>query len=48
MIGSAAGIVAMSKMRELSFAAYLRYSPHILVAYSTGYGLAWLMGHVLS
>lgn len=44
VIGSAAGIVAMSKMRELSFTAYLRYSPHILVAYSAGYGLACLLG----
>ncbi|HEY9032753.1 MAG TPA: SLC13 family permease, partial [Pseudomonadales bacterium] len=47
VIGSAAGIVAMSKMRELSFTAYLRYSPHILVAYSAGYGLAWLTGRLL-
>ena len=48
VIGSAAGIVAMSKMRELSFSAYLRYSPLILIAYSGGYGLACLVGMLLT
>jgi Na+/H+ antiporter NhaD/arsenite permease-like protein len=37
VIGSAAGIVAMSKMKELTFLQYMRYSPYILVAYSAGY-----------
>lgn len=39
VIGSAAGIVAMSKVRELTFMQYARYAPHILAAYSVGYGL---------
>ncbi|TNF34234.1 MAG: sodium:proton antiporter [Gammaproteobacteria bacterium] len=43
VIGSAAGIVAMSKMRELTFTAYLRFCPQVLLAYSTGYGLACLL-----
>ncbi len=42
VIGSAAGIVAMSKVKELSFISYLRYSPQILIAYAVGYGVALL------
>lgn len=40
VIGSAAGIVAMSKVEEMTFLSYLRYSPHLLIAYSVGYGFA--------
>ncbi|AUM12543.1 sodium:proton antiporter NhaD [Ketobacter alkanivorans] len=36
-IGSAAGVVAMSKIPELTFVAYLRYSGYLLVAYSVGF-----------
>ncbi len=39
VIGSAAGIVAMSKVKELTFFSYLRYAPHLLIAYTVGYGM---------
>lgn len=37
VIGSAAGIVAMSKMRELTFMQYARFIPQLLAAYTAGY-----------
>ncbi|MDF1762240.1 MAG: sodium:proton antiporter NhaD [Oleibacter sp.] len=37
IIGSAAGIVAMSKISELTFATYLRFLLALLIAYSVGY-----------
>ncbi|MET1256795.1 sodium:proton antiporter NhaD [Aliikangiella maris] len=37
VIGSAAGIVAMSRVKELSFFQYARYLPHLFVAYAAGY-----------
>lgn len=36
-IGSAAGIIAMSKVKGLTFGAFLRYTPFVLIAYSMGY-----------
>lgn len=39
VIGSAAGIVSMSKVKELTFFSYLRYAPHLLIAYAVGYGV---------
>lgn len=39
VIGSAAGIIAMSKVKGLTFVAYLRYFPALLLAYSCGYAL---------
>ena len=42
VIGSAAGIVAMSKVRELTFMQYAKYAPHIFAAYAFGYGLTLL------
>lgn len=36
-IGSAAGVVAMSKISALSFIAYLRYFGYLLMAYSVGF-----------
>ncbi len=43
IIGSAAGIVAMSKIPGLTVATYARYSPLLLLAYSAGYlGAAFL------
>ncbi|WDE04201.1 sodium:proton antiporter NhaD [Thalassomonas viridans] len=39
VIGSAAGIIAMSKMKEMTFISYARYIPALLVAYSLGYGI---------
>lgn len=37
IIGSAAGIVAMSKINGLTFGSYLRYGLYLLVSYSVGY-----------
>ncbi|MDD3646762.1 MAG: sodium:proton antiporter NhaD [Candidatus Gracilibacteria bacterium] len=37
LIGSAAGIIAMSKCKELTFMAYLKYLPHIFLSYTIGY-----------
>ena len=42
-IGSAAGIIAMSKVQGLSFVSYLRYFPALLLAYSVGYGIALVL-----
>ncbi len=42
VIGSAAGIVAMSKVKELTFISYLRFAPHLLLAYSIGYAAVLL------
>jgi len=44
VIGSAAGIVAMSKIEGLTFAAYMRYALHLLAAYTLGYGGVLLLG----
>jgi Na+/H+ antiporter NhaD/arsenite permease-like protein len=44
VIGSAAGIVAMSKIPGLTFAAYLRYLLHLFLAYTLGYGAVVWMG----
>lgn len=37
VIGSAAGIIAMSKVKGLTFGSYMRYFPLLLVAYTVGY-----------
>lgn len=39
-IGSAAGVLMMSKIPGLSFGAYLRYTPHLGAAFVIGYLLA--------
>lgn len=44
VIGSAAGIVMMSKVGELTFGRYVRFMLPLLVAYTVGYGGAHLMG----
>ncbi|MEX2476416.1 sodium:proton antiporter NhaD [Marinobacter sp.] len=44
VIGSAAGIVAMSKIPGLTFAAYMRYLGHLLLAYTLGYAGVVLLG----
>lgn len=44
VIGSAAGIVAMSKIQGLTFVAYLRYLLHLFAAYTLGYAAVVLMG----
>lgn len=42
-IGSAAGIIAMSKVKGLTFGAFLRYTPFVLIAYTCGYSVAMLL-----
>lgn len=44
VIGSAAGIVAMSKIPGLTFATYMRYLGHLLLAYTLGYAGVILLG----
>jgi len=47
VIGSAAGIVAMSKIEGLTFAAYMRYFVHLLAAYTLGYGGVYVLGQFI-
>ncbi|TNC84907.1 MAG: sodium:proton antiporter [Thalassolituus sp.] len=47
IIGSAAGIVAMSKIEALTFASYLKFIVALLIAYTLGYGLTLLLGNVI-
>jgi Na+/H+ antiporter NhaD/arsenite permease-like protein len=44
IIGSAAGIIAMSKVKELTFASYFRMSFYLLIAYTIGYCGAYVAG----
>ncbi len=44
VIGSAAGIVMMSKISELTFGRYVRFMLPLLIAYTIGYGGAHLVG----
>ncbi|KAA1175772.1 sodium:proton antiporter [Marinobacter salinexigens] len=44
VIGSAAGIVAMSKIPGLTFGAYLKYVVHLLAAYTLGYAGVYMLG----
>jgi Na+/H+ antiporter NhaD/arsenite permease-like protein len=37
VIGSAAGIIAMSKIKELNFISYLQNIIYLILAYSVGY-----------
>lgn len=46
-IGSAAGVVAMNKVKGLTFLNYLKYTPLLLLAYSVGYLLVMLSGELL-
>ena len=41
-IGSAAGILVMSKIPGVTFSRYLRYTPHLFVCYSLGFGIVML------
>ncbi|MEZ5448714.1 MAG: SLC13 family permease [Thiolinea sp.] len=47
IIGSASGIIAMSKISELTFAAYARFFGYLLAAYTLGFILSWLCGRLL-
>lgn len=46
-IGSAAGIIAMSKVKSLNFVSYLRYFPALAFAYSAGYALTLVLASLL-
>ncbi|WP_166263279.1 sodium:proton antiporter NhaD [Marinobacter caseinilyticus] len=48
IIGSAAGIVAMSKIPGLTFANYLRYFAFLLIAYTLGYSGVFLLGQFVN
>ena len=47
VIGSAAGIVTMSKVKGLTFATYGKYSLLLLLAYCAGYGMVLLISPLL-
>ncbi|MFT5591975.1 MAG: Na+/H+ antiporter NhaD/arsenite permease-like protein [Oceanicoccus sp.] len=47
IIGSAAGIVAMSKIEALTFMSYFKYFILLFFAYTLGYGATILMGTLL-
>ncbi len=48
-IGSAAGIIVMSKVKEMTFVSYLRYTPPLLVAYTVGYvATLWMANWLFS
>lgn len=43
IIGSAAGIIAMSKVKEVTFISYLSMAGYLLTAYSVGYWLSYFL-----
>ncbi|BAJ00864.1 sodium:proton antiporter NhaD [Shewanella violacea] len=45
VIGSASGIIAMSKVKELTFVSYLKYVPALLLCYSVGYALTLYLSY---
>ena len=47
VIGSAAGIIAMSKIKEMTFMSYTRYIPALLAAYTVGYGITIYLANKL-
>ncbi|MBQ4877309.1 sodium:proton antiporter NhaD [Pseudoalteromonas luteoviolacea] len=47
IIGSAAGIIAMSKVKALTFMSYLKMVLYLLVAYSIGYAGSFYMGQFI-
>ncbi|WP_404339573.1 sodium:proton antiporter NhaD [Pseudoalteromonas mariniglutinosa] len=47
IIGSAAGIIAMSKVKALTFMSYLRMSLYLLIAYTSGYYGSYLVGGLI-
>jgi Na+/H+ antiporter NhaD/arsenite permease-like protein len=47
VIGSAAGVVAMSKVKGLTFGAYLKYSFWLFLAYTLGYIAVYFVGLIL-
>ncbi len=47
VIGSAAGVVAMSKIKDLTFLNYMKFFFAIFIAYSIGYVGAYITGHLI-
>ncbi|WP_432698540.1 sodium:proton antiporter NhaD [Marinobacterium sp. YM272] len=47
VIGSAAGIVAMSKVEAVTFGSFARYSFFLLIAYSVGFSGSYIVGNML-
>jgi Na+/H+ antiporter NhaD/arsenite permease-like protein len=47
VIGSAAGVVAMSKLEALTFGAYLRFFLQLIMAFTFGYGAVLLMANFI-
>ncbi|AJQ96843.1 sodium:proton antiporter NhaD [Gynuella sunshinyii] len=47
VIGSAAGVVAMSKVKGLTFGAYIRYFPLLLLSYTLGCLAVYGMGQLV-
>ncbi len=45
VIGSASGIIAMSKVKELTFVSYLKYVPMLTISYAIGYAITLLLAH---
>mgnify|MGYP001298855757 CR=1 FL=1 len=48
VIGSAAGIVAMSKLEDLTFGSYLKYTAPLLIAYSSGFVASLMLARILA
>ncbi|MGK9064409.1 sodium:proton antiporter NhaD [Stutzerimonas chloritidismutans] len=48
VIGSAAGIVAMSKVRGLTFGSYLKYFVFLFIAFNAGFAGVYLMGRTIA
>lgn len=46
IVGSAAGVIAMSKISELTFLSYMRFFHYLLVAYTAGFAMVWLIGRL--
>ncbi len=44
VIGSAAGVVVMSRVKELTFASHAKFFPLLFVCYVLGYGLSVVVG----
>ena len=48
IIGSSAGIVAMSKINELTFGSYLKFLLALLIAYTFGHSSTLLLGQIIN
>lgn len=47
IIGSAAGVIAMSKVKELTFGSYLGYFGYLITAYGVGYIAVMALAHFI-